>query len=127
MLHLHGKSHTVGTDKSQILVLKERSCFYDFLYAKALYQERNADLAERLCSYRVFTDIMFNPGTGKKQKFNTQARSCAIFVSLTKRDLIDDALFDIETFIDLVEYDALVPSAVDSNRTVQMAMTFDGQ
>lgn len=107
--------------------LVPRSCFYDFLYAKALYQERNADLAERLCNYRVFTDIMFNPGTGKKQKFNTQARSCAIFVSLTKRDLIDDALFDIETFIDLVEYDALVPSAVDSNRTVQMAMTFDGQ
>lgn len=84
--------------------LVPRSCFYDFLYAKALYQERNADLAERLCGYRVFTDIMFNPGSGKRRKYNTQARSCAIFVSLTKRGLIDDAMCDIESFIDLVEY-----------------------
>lgn len=85
--------------------LVPRSCFYDFLYAKALYQERNTDLARRLCNYRVFTDIMFNPGTGKKQKYNTQARSCAIFVSLTNRALIDDALFDIEAFIDLIQYE----------------------
>ena len=91
--------------------LVPRSCFYDFLYAKALYQDRNADLAARLCDYRVFTDIMFNPGTGKRRKYNTQARSCAIFVSLTKRGLIDDALFDIESFIDLVEYTDCNPTA----------------
>jgi hypothetical protein len=47
---------------------------------------------------------MFNPGTGKRRKYNTQARSCAVFVSLTKRGLIDDAMFDIDTFIDLVKY-----------------------
>lgn len=81
-----------------------RSCFYDYLYARALYQHGNADLAERLCRYRVFTDIMFNPGSGKRQRFNTQARSCAIFVSLTKRGLIDDALCDIDSFIDYVQY-----------------------
>lgn len=84
--------------------LVPRSCFYDYLYAKALHQGRNADLAARLCDYRVFTDIMFNPGTGKRRKYNTQARSCAIFVSLTKRGVIDDALLNIESFIDAVEY-----------------------
>ena len=54
--------------------LVPRSCFYDYLYAKALHQDRNAELAERLCGYRVFTDIMFNPGTGKKRKFNTSPK-----------------------------------------------------
>ena len=84
--------------------LVPRSCFYDYLYAKALYQNHNADLAERICNYRVFTDIMFTPGSGKTRKFNTQARSCAIFVSLSKRGLIDAAISDIDSFIDLVQY-----------------------
>lgn len=102
--------------------LVPRSCFYDFLYAKALYQERNADLAARLCDYRVFTDIMFNPGTGKRRKYNTQARSCAIFVSLTKRNLIDAALFDIESFIDLVEYTDRDPTTEAFDRGMQAGM-----
>lgn len=42
-----------------------RSCFYDFLYVSALSQPQNADLAEQVMEYRVFTDIMFSPGTGK--------------------------------------------------------------
>lgn len=105
--------------------LVPRSCFYDYLYAKALSQERNRDLAERICDFRVFTDIMFTPGTGKKQKFNTQARSCAIFVSLTKRGLIDDALFDIETFVDLVEYEASSGATGAQAESEQMTMAFD--
>lgn len=102
-----------------------RSCFYDYLYAKALNQEHNSDLAERLCNFRVFTDIMFSPGTGKKQKFNTQARSCAIYVSLTKRGLIDDALFDIDSFIDLVEYDGPAQPSSGTRQTDQMVLSFD--
>ena len=105
--------------------LVPRSCFYDYLYAKALYQERNTDLAGRLCNYRVFTDIMFNPGAGKKQKFNTQARSCAIFVSLTKRGLIDDALFDIESFVDLVDYGIPENLSIEASQPFQMAMMLD--
>ena len=105
--------------------LVPRSCFYDYLYAHALHQDRNAELAERLCGYRVFTDIMFNPGTGKKRKFNTQARSCAIFVSLTKRGLVDDALFDIESFIELVEYDVPTPATTESDRSGQMAIPLE--
>ncbi len=85
--------------------LVPRSGFYDYLYAQALHQDRNSDLAERICGYRVFTDIMFNPGTGKKRKYNTQARSCAIFVSLTERGLLDEALSGFERFVDLVAYD----------------------
>lgn len=102
-----------------------RSCFYDYLYAKALSQEHNADLAERLCNYRVFTDIMFNPGTGKRRKYNTQARSCAIYVSLSKRGLTDDALFDIDSFIDLVRYDVLTLPDASSRQSDQMSLSFD--
>lgn len=105
--------------------LVPRSCFYDYLYAKALYQDRNADLAARLCDYRVFTDIMFNPGTGKRRKYNTQARSCAIFVSLTKRGLLDDALFDIDSFIDLVEYADCNPTTVVLDEGMQVRMNLD--
>lgn len=101
-----------------------RSCFYDYLYAKALYQERNTGLAERLCDYRVFTDIMFNPGTGKRRKYNTQARSCAIFVSLTKRNLIDDALFDIDSFVDLVGYETTSRQNAGPRQSEQLGINF---
>lgn len=101
-----------------------RSCFYDYLYAKALDQEQNADLAERICNYRVFTDIMFNPGSGKKRKFNTQARSCAIFVSLSKRGLLKDALVDIESFIDIVEYPDCGSSQPRSGEGLQLQLSF---
>ena len=99
-----------------------RSCFYDYLYAKALCQERNTDLAERLCNYRVFTDIMFTPGTGKKQQFNTQARSCAIFVSLSNRGLIDEAIEDIESFVDHVRYKSEDPSGNEEFPDPQMVL-----
>lgn len=126
------QSEIVGADLTRFELgekrfpLVPRSSFYDFLYAKALYQDRNSELAKRLCEYRVFTDIMFNPGTGKRRKYNTQARSCAIFVSLTKRGLIDDALFDIETFIDLVAYETPVATETPQTQDMQLEMRLDG-
>lgn len=81
-----------------------RSCFYDYLYVSALNQEKNASLAESIMQYRVFTDIMFTPGSGSKRKYNTQARSCAIFVSLRKRQAVDAATRDIQSFIEAVGY-----------------------
>lgn len=81
-----------------------RSCFYDFLYASALSQPQNADLAERVMEYRIFTDIMFAPGTGKRRKYNTQARSCAIFVGLRRRGYDTARIGSIEEFIDAVGY-----------------------
>lgn len=93
--------------------LVPRSCFYDYLYVSALCQEQNAALAERICRYRAFTDIMFNPGTGKKKKYNTQARSCAIFVNLSNRKLLDSALTDIDAFIDAVRYTESNEGAAD--------------
>lgn len=84
--------------------LLPRSAFYDYLYVSALCQPKNRNLAERLMNFRVFTDIMFNPGTGKNRKFNTQARSCAIFVSLAKRDKLDVSVDSFDAFVRNVAY-----------------------
>lgn len=85
--------------------LVPRSAFYDYLYVSALTQPQNAVLAQRLMPFRVFTDIMFNPGTGKKKKFNTQARSCAIFVALARRGVLDGGMPSFEEFVAEVSYD----------------------
>lgn len=85
--------------------LVPRSAFYDYLYVSALAQPQNEGLAENLLSYRVFTDIMFNPGSGKHRRFNTQARSCAIYVALAKRGLLDGRMPSFGEFVDAVRYD----------------------
>jgi hypothetical protein len=41
-----------------------------------------------------FTDIEFNP----EKSVNCQARSCAFFVALEKRDLLDEAMSSFENF-----------------------------
>lgn len=84
--------------------LLPRSAFYDYLYVSALCQPQNRKLAESLMSFRVFTDIMFNPGTGKTKRFNTQARSCAIFVALSKRGTLDVGMPCFRDFVHEVDY-----------------------
>lgn len=86
--------------------LLPRSAFYDYLYISALCQPQNRELAEGLLDYRVFTDIMFNPGTGKTRRFNTQARSCAIFVALSKRGALKKDVPAFERFVSEVNYSA---------------------
>lgn len=85
--------------------LEPKSSFYDFLYAHALIQDQNSDLARALGRYVVFTDIEFNPvKNGKVIRYNTQARACAIWVSLEQRGLSARALESIESFVDCVGY-----------------------
>lgn len=80
-----------------------KSAFYDCLYIRALSQKHNADLAKELLRYSVFTDIEFNP-TKQKPKYNTQARSCAIYVALTQAGLLAVASTTISAFISAVGY-----------------------
>lgn len=85
--------------------LLPRSAFYDYLYVSALCQLQNKELAEGLMSFRVFTDIMFNPGSGKTKRFNTQARSCAIFASLAKRGIVYESIQSFNDFVARVNYE----------------------
>jgi hypothetical protein len=80
--------------------LEPKTVFYDWLYIKAIYPHR--DWLERLYKYAGFTDIEFNPS----KSINCQARSCALFVSLMKNDLLDRVVASPQMFTNLIsQYD----------------------
>lgn len=76
--------------------LEPKTIFYDWLYINAIYPHR--EWLERLYSYAGFTDIEFNPS----KSINCQARSCALFVSLMKNDLLHEAVTSSQAFIGLI-------------------------
>ncbi|WP_168378545.1 DarT1-associated NADAR antitoxin family protein [Acinetobacter cumulans] len=59
------------------------TAFYDWLYINAL--NFNSEYHDELLKYEAFTDIEFNP----EKSINCQAYSIAMFVSLSKRKLLD--------------------------------------
>ena len=63
-----------------------RTAFYDWIYLQAL--KANPGLASQLASYEAFTDIEFNP----EKSLNCQARSAALYLSLSQAGLLDEAL-----------------------------------
>jgi len=73
-----------------------KTAFYDWLYVSALRPHR-AYLKERICHYAGFTDIEFNP----KKSINCQARACALFVSLLRLGLLEDAMRSRDGFIQI--------------------------
>lgn len=75
-----------------------RTAFYDWLYVNALFEHREW-LASRLGVYAGFSDIEFNP----ERSLNCQARSCALFVSLLSRKLLDQAVQSADAFLKLVQ------------------------
>lgn len=77
--------------------LEPVTAFYDWLYIKAL--SNNLYLGEYINQFDGFTDIEFNP----KKSINCQAKSCALFVSLQKRGLLQQALKDKDYFIQLLK------------------------
>lgn len=99
--------------------LVPRSAFYDYLYISALCQPQNRALADRLMDFRVFTDIMFNPGTGKIVRYNTQARSCAIYVALSRRHALDDGVPAFGDFVKAVSYDEKADHETDTQKPYQ--------
>lgn len=64
--------------------LNPLTAFYDWLYVNALNQ--NIQYHNELMRYQAFTDIEFNP----KKSINCQAYSIAMFVALTKRNLLEN-------------------------------------
>lgn len=91
--------------------LEPKTVFYDWLYVNAIFPHR--EWLTRLSRYAGFTDIEFNPA----KSINCQARSCALFVSLMKMQLLDEAVRSPESFIGLItQYSHLskLPAAVVS-------------
>lgn len=77
--------------------LEPKTLFYDWLYIRALY--KHEDLASEIIKYDAFTDIEFNPD----KSINCQANSAALFVSLHKRNLLDDAMKSISNYINIAK------------------------
>lgn len=79
-----------------------KTAFYDWLYLKALNslgfngQDLGSDIL--LSNFGAFTDIEFNP----KRSWNCQARSCALYVALSQRNQLQDALHSKAAFVDLL-------------------------
>lgn len=76
--------------------LEPKTIFYDWLYIRAVY--KNEDLANKIIEYDAFTDIEFNPN----RSINCQAKSAALFVALSKRNLLEKSMNSIEDYFDVI-------------------------
>jgi hypothetical protein len=89
--------------------LEPKTAFYDWLYIHAVHRE--PELREDLTNYAGFTDIEFNP----LKSINCQARSCALYVSLLRRQVLDEVLRDRQVFLDVLSRDSFYqPHSIDS-------------
>lgn len=70
------------------------TAFYDWLYLRCLFPER--EWLRRLHKLDGFTDIEFNPS----RSINCQARSCALFVSLDDRGILNEAMSSFDAFVE---------------------------
>lgn len=73
--------------------LTPKTIFYDWLYLNTLFLHES--LIVEVSKYNAFTDIEFNP----KKSINCQARSAALFVSLTRKGLLKQFLSSSDDFI----------------------------
>ena len=76
--------------------LEPKTFFYDWLYINAL--KENPRISNQLMEFNAFTDIAFNP----TKSINCQARTCAIFVSLNKAGVLEEALKNKDNFVSIV-------------------------
>jgi uncharacterized protein DUF6977 len=84
--------------------MEPKTAFYDWLYLNAIYPHRL--WLERLYRYAAFSDIEFNP----HRSVNCQARSCALFVALMRRGLLDAAMKSPAAFIAILQEHDYRPS-----------------
>ena len=79
------------------------SLFYDWIYMSALLEEANESVRKALLTsgFRAFTDLATNA-------LNSQARSCAIFMSLAEQNLLE-RIQDFDTYCELFRVDIQNP------------------
>lgn len=87
--------------------IEPRTAFYDWLYVNAIYPHR--EWLQRLHRYAAFSDIEFNP----ERSVNCQARSCALFVSLMTKGLLDSAIESPRAFIETLAAHAYRPRQLE--------------
>lgn len=80
----------------KVFPLEPKTFFYDWLYINALIKHK--DLTRGVMSYDAFSDIEFNP----EKSVNCQAHSVALYVSLTKLNLLNRALMSPDNFLSVL-------------------------
>ena len=81
---------------NDIWPIEPKTLFYDWIYINAL--NKNENLAKEVIKYNAFTDIEFN----HKKSINCQAYSAALYVSLSKKGLIEKVLSSKDSYIQIV-------------------------
>jgi hypothetical protein len=76
--------------------LRPRTFFYDWLYINTL--EKDEELSTDMCRFTGFSDIEFNP----EKSVNCQAFSAALYVSLVRCGVLDQALESEDSFRELL-------------------------
>ncbi|HQQ20249.1 MAG TPA: hypothetical protein PK520_09165, partial [Exilispira sp.] len=71
--------------------------FYNWLYINALNQQNN--IIKTLMNFDGYSDISFNPN----KSINCQAYSCALYVALFKREILQDVISDKNKFLELMK------------------------
>lgn len=87
--------------------LEPKTAFYDWLYINAIYPCREQFSA--LKQYAGYTDIEFNP----YRSINCQARSCALFVALLSKNLLEEAVTAPDAFLEVVSRSAYRPKLAE--------------
>jgi hypothetical protein len=90
--------------------LEPRTAFYDWLYISAL--KKRIELADQVIEYSAFTDIEFNP----ERSINCQAYSAALYVSLFKQGILDEAIATKESFLKTIK-SASISNALQDETT----------
>jgi len=80
--------------------LEPKTAFYDWLYLKAVVGKLRGN--RDIFKYKAFTDIEFNP----KKSINCQARSCALYIALAERGVLEQTLSDKNLFLEILEKDS---------------------
>ena len=76
--------------------LEPPTAFYDWLYICALVADPT--LAPQIKTFEAFTDIKFNP----QKSLNCQARSVALFCSLSKTGQLEQSLSSPKAFTEVL-------------------------
>ena len=87
-----------------------KTYFYNWLYINTLHLHDR--LTEQLIEYDAFTDIAFNP----QKSINCQAEAAAIYVSLVKQGLLEEALKNKDRFKEVV-----YPKKIEEIEGVQLS------
>jgi hypothetical protein len=72
------------------------TAFYDWLYITALLQ--HPELAQAVIEFKAFSDIAYNP----ERSFNCQARAAAVFVALSRQNLLEQAIRGRDSYLGLM-------------------------